>query len=458
MTDSTHTIVNSRADLRVILQRAGLPRAAADLAAKGGWAALSEQPTPSDTKDITMSIQDLRERRAEKAAALQALVASPKWNDKLHKPQYDALMNEVGEIDVEMKRLVDANERIANGVPMMAGGGYGSDAQEHLSAFTNFLRSPRDMRARQTLADMDFRNVASGGTDPAGGFLIPEIILGPLMQRAVNTNPFRSLVRVVQVASRDVSFPLSNSNSTTGWVGELATRAPTTEATLSNAKPTFGTLYSYVEASEELIMDSAFDIGGWFATEAGDAMGTAEMTAIITGNGVDKPTGLLNAVPTTGADGTRAAGVFKYLPTGNASTLGAAPSDLLITTVYDLKAQYRANATWLMNSAVAGEIRKLKDSQGRFLWTDGIAAGEASTLLGYPVAIAESMPGIAANNLPIMFGDFSRAYILAENGGLRVTVDDNITVPGRIKWYLRRRLGGVVYDQDAARVIRVSAT
>jgi len=459
MTDSTHTIVNSRADLRAILQRAGLARAAADLAAKGGWAALSENPNPQEPKDLNMSIQDLRERRATAAAALQSLVAKPTWNEARDKPKYDALMNEVGEIDVEMKRLVDANERLAASVPMMAGrGGFGSDAQEHLSAFTDFLRSPRDMRARQALADMDFRNSSSGATDPAGGFLIPEIILTPLMQRAVNTNPFRSLVRVVQVATRDVNFPLSNSNSTTGWVGELATRTPTTEATLANAKPTFGTLYAFVEASEELVMDSAFDIGGWFATEAGDAMGTAEMTAIITGNGTDKPTGLQNTAPTTGADGTRAAAVFKYLPTGNASTLGAAPSDLLITTVYDLKAQYRANATWLMNSAVAGEIRKLKDSQGRFLWTDGIAKGEASTLLGYPVAIAESMPGVAANTLPIMFGDFSRAYILAENGGLRVTVDDNITTPGRIKWYLRRRLGGVVYDQDAARVIKVAAT
>ena len=447
-------IVNSRAELRMILQGAGLARAAADLVAKSGWAALSHEPNPQDTKDISVSIQDLRERRAEKANALQNLTAKPNWSDARDKPVYDTLMNDVGQIDIEMKRLVDANERIAKGAPMMAGA-FG-DNQEHASAFTAFLRAPKNMRTRQALADLDIQNVASGGTDPAGGFLIPEIILGPLMQRAVNTNPFRSFVRVVQVATRDVNFPLSNSNATTGWVGELATRAPTIEATLANAKPTFGSLYSFVEASEELVMDSAFDIGNWFSTEAGDAMGTAEMTAIISGNGIDKPTGLLNAAPTIGADGSRAAGVFKYLPTGNASTLGAAPSDLLITVVYDLKAQYRANATWLMNSAVAGEIRKLKDSQGRFLWVDGIAKGEASTLLGYPVAIAESMAGVGANALPIMFGDFSRSYILAENGGLRVTVDDNVTVPGRIKWYLRRRLGGCVYDNDATRVIKVA--
>jgi HK97 family phage major capsid protein len=457
MPDKPHTIVNSRAELRTLLQGAGLARSAADAIARVGWTALAEETQSPKHEDLEMSIQDLREKRAAKALALQALVAKPGWKDEKDKPAYNALMGEIDAIDVEMKRLVDANERLAAGVPMMAGG-YNPGNREHLEVFTNFLRAPKDMRARQALAEFDFKNAASGVTDPAGGFLIPEEIVGPLMRRAVATNPFRSLVRVVQVATRDVNFPLSNSNSTTGWVGEAATRTPTTEATIANAKPTFGTLYSYVTASEELVMDSAFDIAEWFTAEAGDAMGAVEMTAIVSGNGTDKPTGLLNAAPTTGADGTRAAGVFKYLPTGAASTLGSALADLLIDTVYDLKAGYRANATWLMNSAVAGEVRKLKDTAGRFLWADSLAPGEPATLLGFPVAIAESMPAVATNALPIMFGDFSRAYILAENGGLRVTVDDNITVPGQIKWYIRRRLGGIVYDQDAARVIKCAAS
>lgn len=460
MTDNPKTHIASRADLRAVLQRAGIARAAAEIVAKAGFAALVEHPHIDNEEDLTMSIQAMRERRAEKAASLQALVAKPGWNDARDKPKYDALMNEVEQIDIEMKRYTDANERLAFGASASVGGragGFSSgEDREHLAAFTNVLRNPKDMRAQQALRDMDFRNASSGITDPAGGFLIPEIILGPLMRRAVNVNPFRQLVRVVEVNTRDVSFPLSNSNSTTGWVAEMATRTATVEATLANAKPTFGTLYSYIESSEELVMDSVFDIGGWFAAEAGDKMGEVEMTSIISGDGTDKPSGLLRVTPTTGADGSRAAGVLKYLPTGNAATLGAAPSDLLISTIYDLKSAYRSNAAWVMNSAVAGEIRRLKDSQGRFLWTDSIAQGEPATLLGYPVYTAESMQGVGANNVPIMFGDFSRAYILCENGGLRVTLDDNVTAPGRVKWYIRRRLGGTVYDNDAVRAIRVS--
>jgi HK97 family phage major capsid protein len=126
--------------------------------------------------------------------------------------------------------------------------------------------------------------------------------------------------------------------------------------------------------------------------------------------------------------------------------------------VYDLKAQYRARGTWVMNSVLAGTIRKLKDSEDRYLWQDGLAAGQPATLLGYPVQIAEAMGGVAANTFPIAFGDFDRAYVLADNGGLRISVDDNITAPGRVRWYIRRRLGGVVYDNDAVRVLKVAAS
>lgn len=455
---SGNIIVQSRAELRSILQRAGIARAAADRIAKGGWDSLSEapdNPTVNIEEDLRMSINAIRERRGQVAAKLHALINKSDYNDARDRPAYNQMLSELDSIDDELKRYQAANERIAAQVRMAAPSG--SD-DEHIRAFENFLRAPKDVRAQQNLRDAQVLNVASGGVPASGGYLVPEVILGPLMQRAVSVNPFRNLVRVVQVGTRDVTFPLANSDMSSGWIGEAAPRDPTDNPTVTVAKPTFGTLYSYISATEELVMDSAFDIQNWFSVEAGLAMGVAEMNSIIFGNGTDKPTGLLNSAPTTGADGTRAGGVLKYLPTGHASTLGSAPADLLISMVYDLKAAYRANGTFLMNSAVAGEIRKLKDSQGRFLWADSLAPGEPATLLGFPVAIAESMSGVGSNDYPIMFGDFSRAYILCENGPLYVTVDENITQPGRVKWYIRRRLGGITYDNDAVRVIKVAAT
>lgn len=452
---SPKTIVNSRAELRALLQRAGMARAAADLVAQAGWSALAAPPRHDPEKDFEMSIQDLRLKRGEKTSALKNMVNKPNWNEAKDRPVYDALMAEVETIDAAIKREHDLNALMAEQSRPFAAP---RESDDHARAFTALLRAPRDMRAKQNLADFDVRAAASGATDPAGGYLVPEVIVGPLMRRLVAANPFRQLVRVIQVETRDITLPLSNSDMTTGWVGEGATRTATAEPTLVAPKPTFGTLYSYVEASEELVMDSAFDIAAWFTDEAGDAMGAAEMTAIISGDGNNKPSGLLKVAPEAVADGSRTAGALKYLPTGAASTYGTDLSSLLISTIYDLKAPYRTRAAWVMNSQVAGDIRKLKDTTGRFLWSDGLAAGEPATLAGYPVHIAESMPGVAANAHPILFGDFERGYALAENGGLRVTTDDNITKPGAVKWYLRRRMGGVVYDNNAVRAIKIATT
>jgi hypothetical protein len=60
-----------------------------------------------------------------------------------------------------------------------------------------------------------------------------------------------------------------------------------------------------------------------------------------------------------------------------------------------------------MNSKTAGALRKLKDADGRHLWSDGFATAEPARLLGYPVLIAEDMPDIGADATPIAFGDFA---------------------------------------------------
>lgn len=374
--------------------------------------------------------------------------------------QIEGLSDMLRDVGTRVERIEkrDARDRMFQGASQGGAGAFvkPEDAR-HVDLFSKMLRNPKNEQVKADLREIE-EKTASGATDGAGGFLVPEVLIGPLLKRAANANPFRGLVRVVQVATRDINFPLSNGDATTGWVGENSTRTGTTEPTLIAPKPTFGTLYALVEATEELVMDSAFDVASWFSMEAGDKMAEAEMAAIVSGDGVNKPTGLLNVAPESGADGSRTAGAFRYIATGAASTLGTAPADRLIDMIYSLKAAYRMRGTWIMNSQVAGEIRKLKDADGRFLWADSLAAGQPSTLLGYPVEIVEAMPGIGANAHPIAFGDFSRAFVLAENGGLRVTVNDNISVPGKVIWYIRRRLGGIAYDNDAVRFLRVSAT
>lgn len=345
---------------------------------------------------------------------------------------------------------------------LAAVGGLGGDPA-NTATFAAYLRNPRGGEAQLGMMELSesvkVQNNLSGTTDPAGGFLIPSEIVGPLQKRVGILNPWRDLVRVIQVGTRYISLPLSNANMASGWIGETVARTGTTAPSLHSAKPTFGTIYSLVSVAEELMNDSAFPIQDWLLMESADKFAADEAAAIVSGNGTDKPTGFLNTAPEAAADGSRtSANALRYIPSGAAATLGSDIPGLLAKTIYDLKAGYRQNAVWAMNSATAGALMSLKDTTGRPLWSDGLAIGQPASLYGYRVVISEAMPDIGTNAHPIAFGDFSRAYVLAEINDLRIGIDDNITAPGFVKFYMRRRLGGCVYDNNAVRVIKCATT
>jgi HK97 family phage major capsid protein len=108
--------------------------------------------------------------------------------------------------------------------------------------------------------------------------------------------------------------------------------------------------------------------------------------------------------------------------------------------------------------AAAAAVRKLKDGQNNYLWAPQFVAGQPETLLGYPVVIGEQMDAVSANTHPIAFGNFARGYLLVDRAGLRITVDANITTPGRIKYFIRRREGGHVLNNDAIKWIKAAVS
>ena len=48
-------------------------------------------------------------------------------------------------------------------------------------------------------------------------------------------------------------------------------------------------------------------------------------------------------------------------------------------------------------------------------------------------------------------------YLAVDRVGLRMTMD-NITTPGYVKYYVRRRQGGKVYNDDAIKLLKCSAS
>ena len=130
-----------------------------------------------------------------------------------------------------------------------------------------------------------------------------------------------------------------------------------------------------------------------------------------------------------------------------------APADALIDLIYALGAEYRVNASFVMNSKTAATIRKMKDADGRFLWTDALAAGQTPQLLGYPVLISEDMPDIGTDALAVAFGDFRAAYTIVERPDLRVLRDPFSAKP-HVLFYATKRVGGGVTDFRAVKLLQ----
>ena len=126
--------------------------------------------------------------------------------------------------------------------------------------------------------------------------------------------------------------------------------------------------------------------------------------------------------------------------------------------IYALSADYRANATFVMNSKTAGAVRKIKDTEGRFMWSDGVTAGQPATLMGYRVLILEDMPDIAANSYPIAYGDFTSGYTIAERPDLRILRDPFSAKPNACCFTPPSGSGSDITDYAAIKLLKVAVS
>lgn len=294
------------------------------------------------------------------------------------------------------------------------------------------------------------------GSSAGGGFAVPEEISRMIERLEKKFSPVRNLVKVVQTGTSDYKELVNIRGATSGWVGESGSRTATNTPQLREVTPTMGELYAYPQASEWSLDDVFFNVESWLAEEVAQEFAIAEGTAVISGNGTSKPTGMTNTAPVTTADFAsplRAAAAYQFITSDLTPGTSGILADTLIDTVYTLNSMYRANATWAMNSATTGSIRKLKDDNGVYMWQPGLQAGQPDRLLGYPTVTWEQMADIAANAHPVAFGDFRRGYLLVDRVGLRIT-RDNVSNVGFVKFYIRRREGGIVLNNDAIKFIK----
>lgn len=316
----------------------------------------------------------------------------------------------------------------------------------HQKAFDAYIRHGDD----GALRGLPLEGKAMTSSSDGGFLAAPTVALQ--VQDALNvTASLRRVANVVTVESANFEMLVDMGDIASGWSTEAGTQAETGTSTVQRVVIPVHELSAMPKASQRLLDDAAFDVESWLAGRIAEKFARAEATAFISGDGVNKPKGFLthakaaNASATNVQIGTIASG-------GDGDFAATNPANALIDLVYALGAQYRANASFVMNSKTAAAVRKMRDTDGRFLWADSLAMGQPPQLLGYPVLLCEDMPDIARGSFSIAFGDFRSAYTIVERPDLRVLRDPFSAKP-HVLFYATKRVGGGVTDARAIKLM-----
>jgi HK97 family phage major capsid protein len=291
-----------------------------------------------------------------------------------------------------------------------------------------------------------------------GGFAVPREIDAMIARTMKGRSPMRAVANVVQTGSAGYRKLIATAATAAGWVGETAPRPETATRSFAEIVPPTGELYANPAASPAMLDDAMFDVESWLADEIAREFAVAEGTAFITGNGVNRPKGLLTYATTAQNDNLRAFGTIQHVASGAAGAFAAAnPQDRLVDLVHALRSPYRQGAVWLMNSDTLGRIRKLKTTDGAFIWQPGLVEGQSATLLGYPVVEAEDMPDVAADSLSIAFGNFKEAYVIADRGETAILRDPFSNKPF-VHFYATKRVGGALVNSEAVKLMKFAVS
>lgn len=430
-----------------------------------------EEPSVKSVADaldkIATAFEEYKKTNDQRIEAVKSGASTEAFDAKLAK--IDAHIDSLGEMKAKLEKMETKLARPGAGEAGRQEG-ESKEAAEYRHAFLDWMRAPGDHERQQKTAaaakQLEAKNrdgletratqtVTSTGS--AGGFALPEIIERQIARLSVDISPIRQIATVRTVGSPDYKELFDINGAGFEWVGETDTRNQTNTPDLAEVAPTFGMASAKPQASEESLDDLFFDVESWLVSSAADAIAQGEGAAFVSGNGTKKPTGFLaGPTPVTTADSSRAFGTLQYIASGQAAAMPA-NLDTMYDLIYSLRARYRTNAKWVTSKLLLSSLRKYKDSTGQYMWQNAVTAGEPNTFMGYGVVEVEDMPAVGAGAFPLAFGDFKEGYLIADRVGMRITRDE-ITTPGFVKFYVRKRVGGKLRNTQAIKLLKIAAS
>lgn len=397
-----------------------------------------------------MTIQELREKRTKAwDTACDFLDSKRNVNGTLSEEDsktYDALEKQIVDLGKEIQRLerqaeIESEMNAPTSAPITRKPNSstgevktGTASAEYSKAFWNSIRNRNFY---------DVRNELSVGTDSEGGYLVPDEFENKLVEALESENIFRKLATVIKTSNGDRKIPIVTSKGDASWVDEEGTYTPSDDV-FGQTSLSAHKLSTAIKISEELINDSAFDMTSYISREFARRMGAKEEEAFFVGDGTGKPTGIFNA--TGGAE------------SGATAQTTAITFDDVMELFYSLRSPYRKNAVWVLNDSTVKALRKLKDSNGNYIWQPSVSAGIPDTIFNRPYYTSSYIPELRAGNKVMAFGDFSYYWIADRQGRSFKRLNELFAMTGQIGFIASQRVDGKLTLSEAVKVLSVKAT
>jgi HK97 family phage major capsid protein len=411
-------------------------------------------PEPLSDAEL-QQLRELTTKTPQLLTRLEQLQEQAKKWPETAAPQLKALEEQLADTrkqrDVLEKKLNDRFDQVELRLnrPGAGAGNQLNDADKlAMRAFDKFLRrgatnlNPEELRALE-------------GDDPkVGGFLIPRPLRGQIIEELVQVSPIRAHAAPVTITQGDAfEDPRDDGSFSAGWVGERQARPATGTPNFGAVKTDLKEMYAFPQATQRLIDDAGFDLAAYVARKIRERFGKLEGEGFVNGDGGElQPEGILQN------------GDVATVNSGSAAALTA---DGILNLFAAIPTAYAQGIELFMNRSAAFALRKLKDTQGRYLWEPGLPVGglpglqgnavaTPASFAGVPIVETPDLPNVAADAKVAFAGNLREAYRIVDKLDVRITPDPYTNKP-YVGWYATRRVGGRVIVPGRIKILKVAA-
>jgi len=384
--------------------------------------------------EIMEAVKEFHAIHAQKSAdALQKVANIEKLFEKIDEKNAEV----VSELAAKRKSEAEFADKISSIEKLLVRmpSGELKEKAEHVEAFKKFIKfGDKELNIEE-------KKYLRTDINPDGGYLVPPDYVTEIGKKITEISPIRQVARVTPTSSSSVQLPLRGQNVTVYWTAEGRTMTETQEQYELLEIPV-NKMTALIRCTIEQLNDAAFNMESEINADVAEAIAQFEGYYFINGNGAKQPQGILS-----NAD-------IEYIPSG---VSGGINYNSMVDLQSSLKVGY--NPMFMLNRKSLGAVRKIVSDDGLPLWTPYLSTANPSTILGEPYVLAPDLPDIAANDFPILYGDFYRGYRIVDNMQMLAKRDDTTEFDkGIIRFMFLKRTGGNVYISEAIKKMKIATS